>query len=102
VTAEVLGVLDVEIHRSFRPWITHIVEDPFHSSVPVRAVVAARTQPAFEVAAALEDLRLRQILNARDPLCPIRSVLPRRRHLSSLQARHIFFPEEIGLEGPSA
>jgi len=62
-------------------------------------VVATRAQPAFEVTAALENLRLGEVLNARDSLCPIRSVLSGARHLSSLQARYIFLPEEIGLEG---
>jgi hypothetical protein len=90
----------MEIHRSFRPRVTDIVKDSFHSSVPVGAVVATRTRPALEVTTALDELRLGKVLNTRYPLCSIRSVLPGCGHLSSLQARSFFLPEEIGLKGP--
>jgi len=97
-----LRVPDVEIHRAFRSGVAHVVEDSFHLSVPVRAVVAVRAGPAFVVTAAFDDLRLGKVLNARDPLCSIGSVLSGCGHLSSLQAKNFFSPEEIGPKGPSA
>ncbi len=99
---EMLGEPDVKIHRSFRSGVAYVVENPFHPSVPVRAVAAVRAAPVSIVAATLDDLRLGEILNARDPLCSIRSVLPGCGHLSSLQAKNFSSPGEIGLKRPPA
>jgi hypothetical protein len=100
--AKMLREPDVEIHRSFRSGVAHVVEDSIHPSVSVRAVVAVRAEPVFVVTAAFDDLRVGKVRNARDPLCSIRSVLPGCGHLSSLQAKNFFSPEEIGSERPSA
>jgi hypothetical protein len=96
--AEMLRVLDEEVDGPLRSGVTHIVEDSPHSSMAVRAVVAVRAGPLPVVAASFDDLRFRQILNACDPLGPIRPVLPGCRHLSSLQEKNFFSPGEIGLE----
>ncbi len=100
--AEMLREPDVEIHWSFRSRVAHVVEDSFHPSVAVSAVVADRACPPFVVTAAFDDLWFGKVLNARNPLCSIRLVLPGCGHLSSLQAKNFFSPEKIGREGPSA
>ena len=93
-----LRVPDEEVNRSLGSGVTHIVEDSCHPFMTVRAVVAVRATPSLVVAAPSDDLRFRQILNAGDPLCPIRPVLPGCRHPSSLQAKNFFSPGEIGME----
>jgi hypothetical protein len=93
-----LRVPDEEVDGSLRSGITHIVKDSSHPSMTVRAVVAVRAGPPFVITAPFDDLRFREILNARDPLCSIRPVLPGCRHPSSLQAKNFFSPGEIGLE----
>ncbi len=100
--AKMLGVPDMEIHRSFRSRVPHVVEDSFHPAVSVRAVVTAGARLALVVTAALDDLRPGKVLYARDPLGSIRSVLSRCGHRSSPQARNGFLPEKIGPESRSA
>src|SRR6266511_6136642 len=46
--AEMLREPDVEIHWSFRSRVAHVVEDSFHPSVAVSAVVADRACPRSE------------------------------------------------------
>jgi len=93
---KMLGVPDMEIHRSFRSRIPHVVEDAFHPAVSVRAVVTAGARLALVVTAALDDLWSGKVFYTRDPLGSIRSVLSGCGHLDSLQARNGFLPGKIG------
>jgi len=98
--AKMLGVPDVDIDGPFGSRVAKIVEDPILALVAVGTPVTVRTRPAPVVAAALDELRLREVLNALDPLCSIRTVLPGCGHFSSLQAKNFFSPGEIGSVRP--
>ncbi len=99
--AIVLREPDEKIHWTFRPGVSHIVEDPLHPPVTVSAVIAGGTGPSLEVPAPGDRLRFRKVLNAGDPLRSVRSVLAGSSHFPSLQVKIFSSPGEIDINRPS-
>ena len=78
------GVAQMEIAWTARNQIPNIVQGPLSSAMPISTVSTARTRPFEKVAAALDDLWFRQILDSRDALGGIGQVLSRSRHGGAL------------------
>lgn len=78
--AKMLRVRDLNVNGSLRPGVSQIVEQAPHALVAVGTVATVRTGPAFEVPAPRDLPGLGKVLNTRDPLGSIRSVVPRCGH----------------------
>ena len=80
--AVMLGVREMDVPRSFADQIPQIMQRPLDGAIAVAASAAFRAWPSREIAAALDQLGLRQVFNTRNPFRPIGSVLswPRHRH----------------------
>lgn len=88
------GVTQVDVPWTARDEIPHVVQHTLPSAIPIGAVPAVRTGPPGKVAAAGDDLRLRQVLHPRDALGGIRQILSGSRHGNAL--RDMAFPSSKG------
>ena len=84
------GVTQVDVPRTARHEIPHVVQHTLPSAIPIRAVPAVWTGPLAKVAAAGDDLRLRQVLHPHDAFGGIRQILSGSRHGNAL--RDMAFP----------
>ena len=75
-----LGVSQMNIARSSRHKISHIVQRPMEFPMTKCTVSAIRTRAPLVVPALPHDLGARQILNPRDALARIGPILSHSRH----------------------
>jgi hypothetical protein len=78
------GVGKMDIVRAARDQISHVMQYPFRAAMPVGTMSAVGTGLPSGIAATLDDLRLGQILGARDALCGIGQILSRSWHGTAL------------------
>jgi len=80
-----LRVGDANIAGAAGGRVSQIMERPADGAQPIGPVSALRAGPAPVIAAAPDDLRLRQILNTRDAFRAVGNVRARLRHGDALQ-----------------
>jgi hypothetical protein len=88
------GVGKMDIARTARDQVSHLMQHPLRAAMPIGTVSAVWTRLPSERAATFDDLRLGQILGTRDALRGIRQVLSRSWHGTALlgnalQARNL-------------
>jgi hypothetical protein len=78
------GVRKMDVVRTARDQISHVMQHPRRSTMPIGTVFAVWTRLPSKIAAAFDDLRFWQILRASDAFRGIRQVLSRSWHDAAL------------------
>ena len=75
-----LRIGDNQIPRAVSGQIAQVMQSPGEDLVPIRRMSTPRALAPWETSRAVNDLRLRQILDTRDSFSRLSGVLPRSSH----------------------